>query len=275
MKRYLVILILLLMSSNLLAQKSGFSLSTALVGMSMDYREYDDNDKILDSEMSDFNEMIGGDFSFIYTKDLESKGYLEFSINTMFISGETEYVGAYLSSGLGYGSLISQTKNIIFDHDVDFEYTHKFIDRFELNYGLALGYRSWRRELSPSQVEVYNWYSIRPHIGFIGHKSKKFSLGLTLEYQYGINPTMTILADSENPDTTVNLGSAGIFQLSLPVKYTIHKKVDLFVEYVYQYQTIDKSDTAPYILNGAPARVYEPRSVANNQYAKFGALFKF
>ncbi|MEA2072670.1 MAG: hypothetical protein U9O86_03720 [Campylobacterota bacterium] len=262
------------MSSNLLAQKSGFSLSTALVGMSMDYREYDDNDKILDSEMSDFNEMVGGDFSFIYAKNLESKNRAEFGVNMTILSGETEYVGAYLHTGLGYGSLVSTTKNVIFDNSIDYTYFQVFNNGIELSYGLGLGYRSWRRELSPTQIEDYTWYSFRQKFG-ISYNLKKWSIGANFEYQHGINPQMTILADSVNPDTTVNLRSVGILEYSIPVKFTLNKKIDFFVEYVYQKQTIEKSDTAPYIFNGMQARVYEPRSTAHNQYAKFGAIFKF
>ena len=281
MKKYLVVLMALLVSSNLYAKESGFSLSTALVGMSMDYREYDDNNVILDSEKSTSNTgaLFGPDLGFSYTKVLESGNYAELGVHFMIVSGETEYVGALFTSGEGYGSYRGTTKNIVFDTDIDYRFTHVFNSGFSLNYGMGVGYRSWRRELSSVQIEDYKWVSLRPQIGVL-YTISMFSVGLDLEYQYGLNPKMTILADSENPDTTVNLGGANIIQICVPFTFSVHENVDLFIEYIYENQIIDKSDTAPYLYydkygqlkNGM---IHEPKSTANNSYAKFGAVFKF
>lgn len=269
-----IAVLLLLVSTLVSAQESGFTLSTALVGMSMDYREYDDGNTILDSEKSNFNEIGGGDFSFSYIKVLESKNYAQIGASMRILSGETEYVGAYLNSGLGYGSLVSITKNIIFDNSIEYSYTQVLHNGLELNYEIGVGYHSWRRELSSSQIEDYTWYSLRPKIGVL-YRYKKFSIGANIEYQYGINPKMTILADSENPDTTVDLGSADIVEFSYPLKLRVHKRVSIFGEYVYQYQKIEKSNSAPYVFNGTATSIYEPHSEAHNQYLKFGAEFKF
>lgn len=272
--KFFLVFILFFLSGVLSAKESGFSLSAALVGMSMDYREYDDSDYILDSEESNFGEMTGGDFTFVYTEALVSDNYMELSANLGLIAGETEYVGSYIDSELGYGSVVERTKNIIFDSSVEYEFNQVFENGVELSYGIGLGYRSWRRELSPSQIEVYTWYSLRQKTA-ISYSLKNFSFGAGFEYQHGVNPTMTILADYENPDTTVNLRSANIVELTLPMYVTLNEKLELFVEYIYQHQTIEKSNMAPYVFNGMPTRVYEPRSTAYNQYAKFGAVFKF
>ena len=261
----------LLMANVLCAKESKFSLSTSLVGMNMDYTEHGDNNEFLDSEKSNFWDIKGIELGFAYKKVTKKGNYSEFGVNMMSLSGETEYVGTYLISG---DPAVSTTKNILFDTEVDYKFTQILKRAFSLTYGVGIGYRSWRRELSPSQVEVYSWYSLRPKIGF-SYSLKDFSFATQLEYQSAISPKMTILKDSENPDTTVNLGSADIIEISIPIKYSVRKNIDLLVEYVYQNQSIEKSDTAQYIISATQYTIYEPASTAHNQYVKFGAIFKF
>jgi len=270
MKKNIVILLLFVMNVTLYAKESGYSLSAAFVGMSMDYREYDDNDKILDSEKSALFEMPGAEAKLVYTKVLESQNYAQLGANLMILNGETEYVGAYIGSGLGYGSLVSRTKNVIFDTDIDYRFTHVYDMGLELSYGFGLGYRSWRRELSPTQVEIYSWYSVRPKIG-LAYSLGDFYLGVLLEYQYGINPKMSI----NNPNVEVNLGSADIIRVCVPFRYEITYNLDIFVEYIVERQTIGKSNSAYFDSAGTTYEIWEPKSTANNQYAKFGATFKF
>jgi len=270
MKKYLLVLILLVMNVTLYAKESGYSLSTALIGMSMDYREYDESDKILDSEKSSLSEMPGLELQLVYIKVLESQNYAKLGASLMVLNGETEYVGAYIGSGLGYGSLVNRTKNVIVDTNIDYMFTHVYDIGLEFSYGAGLGYRSWRRELSPTQVETYSWYSIRPKIG-LAYSLGDFYLGALLEYQYGINPKMTI----NNPNVEVNLGGADIIRMSIPFKYEVTPKFDIFVEYAVERQTIGKSDSAYFDNAGTTYEIWEPKSTANNQYAKFGATFKF
>jgi len=274
----------LLLSSISYAKESGYSLSAALVGMSMDYREYGvtDNsgygvydapksmDTILDSEKSTLDGIVGGDFSFAYCEVLESQNYMILSINMMIVGGETEYLGSYIGSTGGYGSVANTTKDIITDTSIEYSYTQVFDSKIELSYGVGLGYRLWRRELSSSQVEDYAWYSIRPMLG-IGYSFSKFSIGSRIEYQYAISPKMTLLQNSQHSDISVNLGAANILQVAIPFKYELDDTIDLFVEYTYENQIIDKSDRAT--LNNS--YIWEPRSEANNQYLKIGATLKF
>jgi len=270
MKRYLLVLTLLVMNVALYAKESGYSLNTALVGMSMDYREYDDNDKILDSEKSALYEMPGAEFKLVYTKVLESQNYAQLGVKFMLLNGETEYVGSYIGSGFGYGSLISRTKNMIMDTDIDYMFTHVYESGLEFSYGAGLGYRSWRRELSPTQVEIYSWFSIRPKVG-VSYSKNFVYVGVFAEYQYGINPKMSI----NNPNVEVNLGSADIIQIHIPVVFSINDSLDISVENVIERQYIGKSDSAYFTEAGRTYEIWEPKSTAYNNYLKFGATFKF
>jgi len=272
---YFISLIMSLFVMNLNARESGYSISAAFVGMSMDYREYDDNGNILDSEISVDGALIkGGEISLAYTKVLEDNDYALIALNINYLYGATEYKGSLLDSGLGYGSYVGRTNNDVLDMEVEYKFMDTFENGIELIYGVGVGYSSWRRELSALQVEVYKWYSIRPKFG-MGYLVDNLYFGAILEYQYGLSPQMDILANSENPNTTVDLGSANIFEITLPISYVLNEKFDIYFEYVYQYQMIEKSNTVPYIINGVTKGILEPASTANNNYLKLGATFKF
>jgi len=252
----------LLLSTAILAYENTYKLSVALVGMSMDYREYNDGGAILDSEKSSFSGIVGSEFIFDYTRVYENNNYAKVGIETLFLGGNTEYVGSYIGSNLGYGSLVSTTQNSIFDISGHYMYTHAFKNGLDFGYGLALGYRSWERRLSSIQTEVYYWYSIRPRVE-LAYNFLDFSIGGLAEYQYAIDPKMSATGFSSD----FNLGSANIAKLRIPLRYTLNNKTEFFVEYVYEQQIIEKSNVQDGFL--------EPDSTANNQYAKIGAVFKF
>ncbi|PHQ56910.1 MAG: hypothetical protein COA30_03445 [Sulfurimonas sp.] len=277
MKRIVFILMLTFVSGlSLSTKESGFALSAAFVGMSMDYREYDDDNIILDSEQSNLNEIIGGEFELIYSDVYKNGDYSQYGISTLIIGGKTVYIGSY--QGGTYGDISAsdgfKSYNSIIDTSLDYKYVQVLSDSISLIYGVGMGSRSWRRELSRSQIEIYSWFSIRPKVGVLYHV-KKLSIGANLEYQYGINPQMVLLANSENPDITLDLGSADILEFSIPIHYPLTQKIDLSFEYVYQLQSIGKSNSLPYVDQGENKLVLEPKSTANNNYLKLGATFKF
>ena len=74
---FLSYLILMIASTILSANESEFHLSTAVVGMSMDYREYNDNNEILDSEKSKFSGIKGVDIGFSYLDASQTNHYSE------------------------------------------------------------------------------------------------------------------------------------------------------------------------------------------------------
>jgi hypothetical protein len=273
-KIVLAIALLSLFGSVSYAQESGYSLSAALVGMKMDYREYDQNDLILDSEKSDVTDIIGSEFRLAYRQTQESENIAEIGVDFQVLGGETEYVGSLISSGLGYGSYVGKTHNVIYDMAIDYRFSFIYENGLNLNCGLGLGYRYWRRELSAYQVEVYSWYSVRPQLG-ISYKIENFSIGILGEYQYGFETTMDILENSENSQKSVKLGFADIIELNIPIEYTLSENLDVFMHYTYQQQRIGASNVIPYVINGSVENIYEPKSTANNQYIKLGIRLKF
>lgn len=258
---------LLLFSSNMYAKNSGLVGSVALVGMTMDYKEYNTAGTLVDSEDSSITDIGGAEMSLGYVFDSTSSSYNQVTWNLLLLSGETTYKGSILNSGNPYGSLVSKTQNYIIDTDISFKRGNLLFNRFELNYGFGFGYRSWERALSASQIETYKWYSFRPMIGSKFYLSNELNIGLFMEYQFGINPTMSETTQNFNFD----LGGADIFELSIPFTYKYNEKVDMFFEYTYQRQEIKKSNE----IHSGIYYYYEPDSTANNQYLKLGLAFKF
>lgn len=135
-------------ATGIFAKDSAFTSSLSLVGMSMDYREYDRSGNILDSEESSYLDLTGVEMSFGYdfSRDIYASSKIEFDF--MILGGETTYKGSYLGSGQPYGSVVSTTQNSIIDTDVSYKYRYLFKNGFEIGGGLGLGYREWERSLS-------------------------------------------------------------------------------------------------------------------------------
>ena len=267
MKKINLLLLLLLIGTSVYAKNSEITSSVSLVGMSMDYKEYDNGGTLRDSEKSSFTDLAGVEMNVGYIFSNDSSAYNQINLNLMVLGGATDYIGALLNSNDPYGSVVGTTINRVIDTDISYKRTNSFANNFEFNYGLGLGYRLWERSLSASQVETYKWFSLRPMIGINYAVHSKLNIGLALEYQYGINPTMS----ASNPNLNFTLGGADIFEISVPIHYKLSERWDIFTEYVYQLQKISKSG----IEYDGVTRYYEPDSTANNQFLKLGTGFKF
>ena len=265
MKFFLFLCMVFIVSAE--ASQSEFSLNTALVGYSMDYREYDDNSQILDSEKSDFTQMIGVDLGMSYILYAADGDYSQMDVSLLLLAGETDYSGAYLESGGGYGSVISSSDNTVVNLDADYLYGLALSEKLYLLGGAALGYREWERSLSKSQVEVYSWFYVEPKLG-LKYLFQNSSLSGIAGYKYGIDPVMSATGFKDD----FQLGAANTLDLTLKFSYRLSLRSELFCTYVYENQVIDKSN----IVYGSDGNGYlEPDSEANNQYIKIGALFKY
>jgi hypothetical protein len=85
--------IMLVSSTSLMAKELHNSYSLALVGMSMDYKEY--APQLLDSEESSFTDIGGFEMGYGYKLSDESK----INASVMYVAGYSNYVGSILGSG--------------------------------------------------------------------------------------------------------------------------------------------------------------------------------
>ncbi len=266
--------VLLLSSTGVVAKDLHHTYSFALVGMSMDYKEY--GPQLLDSEASSFTDIGGFEVAYGYKISNESK--INFSV--MYATGYSDYVGSLLGSGSPYGSATSKTANNIVDTTLSYNRYNDLKNGVTFNYGLGLAYRYWERQLSASQIEGYEWFSLRPSIGLETSLLQSISLGMQVEYQYAINPKMSISANRDNQATSLNLGAEDTWKISIPLRYNYNNKITFFTTYSLEYQKINASNSIDYILrdrnnNPYQDRIHEPDSTAYNQYLKLGVAFKY
>ena len=245
--------------------------SFAFVGMVMDYREYSNDGTILDSEKSTLNEILGLDLGLGFLLDETRNDYSYLDFHLMRLGGETDYKGSLHGSNAGYGSYISTTLNAVIDTDVTYMYHNILSDSLEISCGLGLGYRYWERQLSVSQIELYEWFSLRPKVGVMYSLSHELRFALDLEYQYGINPTMS----ESYYGLDFDLGAADILKVSVPVTYRYSSTMDFFAEGVYERQEIEISDIKTIVENGIVTNSHEPDSTSNNIYLKLGFIYKY
>lgn len=246
------------------AKANDLYFNAALLGMSMDYREYDDNEQILDSEKSDISQMMGVEFGVSYVLNAVDGDFSE--LNAVFerITGKTDYVGAYLGSGEGYGSLKGTTQNTVINFDANYIYGAMLSQSWHLLIGAAFGYRSWERGLLPNQIETYSWAYAAPKLG-VEYEQNLLQLTFMMDYRYAVSPKMTATGVRDE----FKLGSANAFEGSIKGNYSLTQKVAIYAAYIYEYQKIEKSN----VLYGSG--YFEPDSTANNQYIKFGLTFKY
>ena len=253
--------ILVISSTSLMAKELHNSYSLALVGMSMDYKEY--APQLLDSEKSTLTDIGGFEMAYGYVLSNESK----INFSAMYLTGNTDYVGSILGSANPYGSLTSRTTNNIVDVGLNYSRYKELSYGLILNYGVGVGYRYWERTLSSTQNELYDWFSLRTQLGLTKEVNNQFSFHVGAEYQYGIKPNM--YANSVGVDFT--LGSADILKGNLGVTYSYTPEIDVFMDASLEKQTIGKSN----IVRISAVDYYEPDSTAYNTYLKFGVTFKY
>lgn len=243
---------------------AGGSYSIALVNMNMDYREYNDNGVILDSEKAD--SILGFELGYGFDLECNDDGCPNLELKALVLNGDTDYVGSYLGSGQPYGSVKSTTSNLLYDISLDWTQTDK-VHGFGVKYGVGLGYHSWYRELSSTQNELYHWFYITPVLGLSKEITANLNIATLLKYKYGMSPKMkaNTIADE------FRLGRADTFEVNVPITYSYTEQIDFFAAYIYSRQTIKKSN---YIQQGSYI-YWEPDSTTNDNYLKIGATFRY
>ena len=240
------------------------SYSVALVNMGMNYTERDDSGNFLDSEKA--NSILGYELRYDFDTGCNSDICSNLELRFLGLNGKSDYKGFYLVSH--EPTPPTTTSNTIYDMSMDYSYIKPF-SIFELLYGVGFGYHFWYRELSSIQNETYSWFYITPIVGMNVNLIHNLQLGIHLKYKYGIDPTM----EANLINGSFYLGGADTLECTIPMRYTINKKVDVFIDFVVLKQSIEKSN---YLIDrNYNSPVYEPSSTDYQQYIKIGATIKY
>ncbi len=239
------------------------SYSVALVDMGMDYTERGEGGIFLDSEKS--KNILGSELRYDFSTSCVQGICANLGIRFLGMSGNSDYKGSYLQNNQ---SVNSRSSNTIYDLSADYTLIQP-VSSFEFLYGLGFGYHFWYRELSSIQNEIYSWFYVTPIIGINVNLTNNFKIGMRFKYKYGINPTM----QANSIDDTFRLGGENSLECIIPLRYSINKKIDIFTDFVFSKQSIERSN---YILNKAyDAPLYEPASTDYQQYVKIGMTINY
>jgi len=261
-----ILVFLLFNSTALIASSKKAASYIAMSGMSMDYREYNPQGDILDSEKSAFNEMIGYELGYRYYFSQEDASYSLVDACFTYFGGRTDYTGAYLGAGLPYGSVNQTTTNDILDAKAIYKRYENFKSGHYLIYGAILGYKAWHRQLSASQEELYRWLYLGALGGYKFFILKDFSLEGVVDFQYALAPVM-----DTNFGIDFDLGRTYSGAAKLKFSYEYSQNITWYAGYTYERQIINASEIKAVGAN----LMYEPDSIANNQYIKFGISLNY
>ena len=267
-KLHIFFIFLSLLSINLQAEQKGFIYSITSVGMRMDYHEYNDNKDILDSEKSDFSDIVGSEIGIDYIFHATAQDYAQVGLKVMKIGGTTDYTGAILGSKDGYGSAYSRTKNSILNFDISYLHGYTLNKYFDLLSACSFGYRTWERRLLSYQIETYTWTYLNPELGLKVHISDALQLRLMVGCKYAMNPIMEVSVFRSD----FKLGSTNTYHTSLETQYKVSEHSYLSLGYFYEMQVIQQSNK---LYDSDGTGYLEPDSMAKNQYIKIGVVFKY
>lgn len=179
-------------------------------------------------------------------QDPDSKEYWQ--IRYDITNQKTNYDGHYLVSGL---PLQSTTENSI--NDLQVIYAMPINDQKNQYIYTGMGNRNWKRSLSKTQNETYDWGYIP-----VGYRNefkidKKIDAAVDVEAKVMFNGTMR----DEESNMKFTLGNELGFRAELPITYNMNSTWALKVTPWYEYSAIGASDVV--------SNYYEPDST-NHQY---------
>lgn len=222
----LILLLACVESVPLCADTFGISFET----LSFDYREYDTDGTILDSEKSDFMPGIRAWYSI--PAGVGDSIEADFS----WFGGDTDYVGFLLGSGGSYGDYVATTNNTLMEGSLSYS-THAPTAWGDVFMSLGAGYRYWERALADGHTEEYIWPYGKLSLGSTADITADDTLSISASYQYAFDPKM-----ESNVYGTFDLGTTDGIEITVPWRHRIDNQWSTEIRYTYSTWEIGRSD---------------------------------
>ena len=235
------------------------SLQIGIALQDFGYKEFDDQNKLLDRE----DGWIPG-ISGAYSQQTDK---YSLDISFSYLQGEVIYDG----QTQGGAPHKTHTNERIIDVSISlgFRDVIKNLPNPSVLY-FGLGFREWQRDILPTSTvlglfETYSW-----HYGFIGGKVElfdkdKFTVWLDGRLMRPINPTMGIcLSGFDCADLNLGVNTSG--RVSIPIHYQLYPNNSLIIEPYFESWDFGRSPGEELTINGTPtgAVILEPRSETRN-----------
>ncbi|WP_373035034.1 hypothetical protein [Sulfurimonas sp.] len=257
----------LLLLFTFLSAVSADSLKIAGTFLSMNYEETAKNGNFLDSEKSDFDDILGLKLEYVKVLGSGYGGSNESSLGLSidYSRGDSNYDGFLQStSSTILIPFKSTTENTIIDPKIRWNEINRG-KSYDVGVFTSLGYRYWERNLGSQYgyKEEYSWF-----YGDVGLKALfhdvNWHIGFEVAYQLAYKPQ---LHAEINGGLDFDLGNTSGYYYEIPLSYDINKNYSLEVSYKVNHWDIDASN----VVGG----YQEPQSVTNNQKINIGLVIKW
>lgn len=251
----LMLLLSCALCSSLSADTQSDTLGIAFESLSFDYREFDSNGAIVDSEKSDFLPGI----RLWYTLPLGNNDSIEADVS--WFDGDTDYVGYYLGSGGSYGDLRTTTNNTIVEGSLSYS-SHVPMNWGDVFLSLGVGYRYWERALADGHTEEYMWPYGKASLGGTLNLTGDDTLSASASYRYAFNPIM-----ESNVYGTFDLGTTDGIEITVPWTHRINNRWSTEIRYTYSTWEIGRSDVV--------SSMVEPDSKTVQHRGSFALVYQY
>lgn len=242
------------------AWSSDYSLSLSVDTTRFDYAETSRTGSLLDTETSDFGDIVG--ISMRYEPRMNG-----FYLGMSYAEGDTDYIGGTTANPT-YGSHRTTTHNRLFQYDAGYQMTARIDRDNTVPFRLGIGYRGWLRQIGSTATvygydELYEWGYFNIGAGWHTALSPTVSMGIDADYRKAFNAEMY-----ENwHGYTYRLKNVYGYKIGIPIEWNVDNRLGLFLLYNYEYWNIGASDNV--------GGYYEPDSETKNQSVSVGVKFRF
>jgi len=189
--------------------------------------------------------------------------YLQFDFN--YSNGNTDYVGSYINSNAGYGSLKSSSTAHIYNYSARYGKGFSMSRQTMLTPYVELGHHRWERGLSATQDETYSHnYG---GLGLLLQVAPVNKLVLNADLFYGRTFQSKISTNSYTlPEAT--LGNSSFKRYGVGADYAFSQRFHGKISYSHESYSYGISDLSSY-------GYYEPNSTTKNSIYRVGIGYAF
>jgi hypothetical protein len=235
--------------------------------LSFDYEETSETGKFLDSEKSDFDDILGLKIEYVKVLGSGYGGSNESSLGLSidYSKGDSAYNGFLQStSSTILIPFKSTTKNTIIEPKIRWSETKRG-KSCDVGIFASIAYRYWERSLGSQYgyKEEYSWF-----YGDVGLKAlfhdANWHIGFEVAYQIAYKPQ---LHAQINGGLDFDLGNTYGYYYEIPLLYDINENYSIEVSYKVNHWDIEASNVV--------GMYYEPQSVTDNQKINIGLVIKW
>ena len=254
---------------------SAYTLEFGLLTTVYDYTELNGT-AVLDTERSHLGDIGGGYLGLdVPLRDNGLGGQDSVTLYGSHTKGTTRYKGSLLGSDMPYGSFVSTTADTFDDIRLGLSRTFPM---YGLDYTLeaGIGYQRWKRELSSTQKETYEWHYLRVGAGMAETFYRDWTLAVEFDGKYAFVKEMEARLEGMQP-LTFALGRSFSLSAGIPVTIPLRDTLALVLRLGFEFARMSRSDTvsAYYPPEDTVKQWYEPESEQQNWHFGAGLVMEF